>query len=49
MGAVTSRSGRQALISQRLNAQGSVSVVELSRELETSEVTIRKDSAAMED
>ena len=49
MGAVTSRSGRQALISQRLNALGSVSVVELSRELETSEVTIRKDLAAMED
>ena len=49
MGSLTNRYGRQALISQKLNAQGSVSVVELSRELETSEVTIRKDLAAMED
>lgn len=49
MGSLTNRYDRQAQISQRLNSRGSVSVAELSRELETSEVTIRKDLAAMED
>lgn len=47
MGAVN-RYRRQAAISQKLSVQGSVSVTELSRELDTSEVTIRKDLAAME-
>lgn len=49
MGGLTNRYQRQAQISQRLNAQGSVSVTDLSRELDVSEVTIRKDLAAMED
>lgn len=49
MGVLTNRYDRQALISQRLNSRGSVSVTELSRELDISEVTIRKDLAAMED
>ena len=49
MGSLTNRYGRQALISQHLNSRGSVSVVELSRELDVSEVTIRKDLSAMED
>lgn len=40
---------RQAYISQQLSAQGSVSVAELSREMGISEVTVRKDLAAMED
>lgn len=48
MAAVTSRYQRQAQIGQRLSIQGSVSVAELSRELATSEVTIRKDLADME-
>lgn len=49
MGNLKNRYQRQALISQKLSAQGSVSVKALSQELETSEVTIRKDLAAMED
>lgn len=49
MGSVRNRSHRQAYISRKLANQGSVSVTELSRELETSEVTIRKDLTAMED
>lgn len=49
MGSLSNRQQRQAFIQQRLNAQGSVSVTELSRALDTSEVTIRKDLAAMED
>jgi len=40
---------RHAVISQKLSSQGSVSVSELSRELQISEVTIRKDLADMED
>lgn len=48
MAVLTNRYGRQTQISQRLNTKGSVSVMELSRELEVSEVTIRKDLAAME-
>lgn len=49
MAAVRNSNQRQAHISRKLSAQGSVSVTELSRELEISEVTIRKDLAAMED
>lgn len=48
MEAVSSRYRREAFIRQKLSTQGSVSVAELSRELETSEVTIRKDLTAME-
>lgn len=49
MATVRNRSHRQAYISRKLSAYGSVTVTELSRELETSEVTIRKDLTAMED
>ena len=49
MASLKNRPHRQALISQKLSALGSVSVTQLSRELEISEVTIRKDLAAMED
>ena len=49
MASLKNRYHRQALISQKLSALGSVSVTQLSRELEISEVTIRKDLAAMED
>ena len=49
MGKLRNRNHRQAYISQVLSAKGSVSVTELSRELETSEVTIRKDLTAMEE
>ena len=48
MASVKNRSQRQAYISQKLVACGSVSVTELSRDLETSEVTLRKDLADME-
>lgn len=43
------RSSRESAIGQKLASQGSVSVAELSRELGTSEVTIRKDLTAMEE
>ena len=49
MAGVRNRSHRQAYISRKLFTQDSVSVTELSRELETSEVTIRKDLTAMEE
>lgn len=49
MAGIRDREHRQTLISRKLAAQGSVSVAELSRELETSEVTIRKDLTAMEE
>jgi len=49
LGKLKSRGERQTYISRKLSAQGSVSVAELSRELETSEVTIRKDLTDMED
>ena len=48
MGKLRNRSYREAYISRKLSSQGSVSVTELSRELETSEVTLRKDLTAME-
>lgn len=48
MGSLSSRYQRQAQISQRLSARGSVTVTELSRELKSSEVTIRKDLTEME-
>lgn len=48
MAGVKDRNHRQARISQRLWEQGSVSVEILSRELETSQVTIRKDLSDME-
>lgn len=49
MAGVRDRLRRQTLISRKLAANSSVSVAELSRELNTSEVTIRKDLTAMED
>lgn len=49
MASLRNRYQRQALISQKLSAKGSVSVAELSKELGISEVTIRKDLIAMED
>lgn len=49
MARIRNRSHRQAHISTKLAAQGSVSVTDLSRELETSEVTIRKDLTEMEE
>ena len=49
MASLRNRSYRQAHISTKLAAQGSVSVTDLSRDLETSEVTIRKDLTAMEE
>ena len=49
MGNLTSRSQRQNRISQLLFSRGTVSVAELSREFQTSEVTIRKDLADMEE
>ena len=49
MAGLRNRFHRQVKISQRLSAQGSVSVTQLSRELETSEVTIRKDLMEMEE
>ena len=49
MASLRNRSYRQAHISTKLAMQGSVSVTELSRDLETSEVTIRKDLTAMEE
>lgn len=48
MAAVRDRDRREAAISRALAEHGSVSVSALSRELETSEVTIRKDLASME-
>lgn len=48
MAVLKNRYERQARISQTLSVQGSVSVKRLSQELETSEVTIRKDLADME-
>ena len=49
MASLRNRSYRQAHISTKLAMQGSVSDTELSRDLETSEVTIRKDLTAMEE
>jgi len=49
LASLRNRFHRQARISQKLSSQGSVSVAMLSRELNTSEVTIRKDLAAMEE
>ena len=49
MGSLTSRSQRQSRISRELSAKGSVSVTELSREFQISQVTIRKDLAQMEE
>jgi len=46
---LTDRYRREAAISRKLSEQGSVSVAQLSRELGISEVTIRKDLAAMEE
>lgn len=48
MAGVRDRHHREAAIRQKLAAQGSVSVVELSRELGISEVTVRKDLTEME-
>lgn len=48
MGSLNNRYERQAQISRMLSVLGSVSVKSLSRELDTSEVTIRKDLADME-
>lgn len=48
MAGVRDRYHRQTFISQKLAANGSVSVQELSRQLQTSEVTIRKDLSDME-
>ena len=48
MGKLKNRSERQIYISRKLSSLGSVSVTELSRELEISEVTIRKDLTDME-
>ena len=48
MAVLNSRDYRQKVISQRIASIGSVSVAELSRELQTSEVTIRKDLTEME-
>ena len=49
MESLRNRHDRQERISRQLAACGSVSVAELSRELQTSEVTIRKDLAQMEE
>ena len=49
MGSLNNRSQRQAIIRQKLSAQGSVSVAELSKALKTSEVTVRKDLTALEE
>ena len=49
MAGLKERSRREAAISGKLAVQGSVSVTQLSKELQTSEVTIRKDLASMEE
>lgn len=48
MAEVMEQSGRHARIMHKLEIQGVVSVCELSSELQTSEVTIRKDLQALE-
>ena len=48
MAGLKDRGRREAVISQKLAAQGSVSVEMLSKELQISQVTIRKDLAFME-
>lgn len=48
MAGLRNRSHRQAYISRQLSLQGSVAVTELSRDLEISEVTVRKDLTDME-
>lgn len=48
MGSLTNRSHRQMRIGQILFDRGTVSVAELSREFQISQVTIRKDLAEME-
>lgn len=48
MPGIKDRYHREIVINQKLAVYGSVSVAKLSEELETSEVTIRKDLASME-